>query len=735
VNIPRLAGDFGQVQTYVESCVEQVARDGLTELGRHGGYIDPLNTNYTSTMFSRKLEYNNYDQSESDIAFLDWHDDSTGIPYWYYAKSVDNGNTKCWHCSLSTLAPTVQSMQEQLGIYVDSNLQTCLENFKSFKSQGFDIKSITNSTTTATITGTGVNFYVNYTIQITRNEETQYVEAFYKEIDIPLLQYYMIATNITQNEINTEYLDVYGLYLMGQYSGLDGNKLPPLSAYRTGYGAVFWSKTNTRRSFESLLNSYMQFFRITGTKNDITDTDIASMNSGQIESKMYAAMRLPMFSANDITALDLKDKEINHIYTNSPIYLDVRPSNGDLVSPFVTKDTSQYSKALSTVNPDQDYEFYYDLSYPVIVEISDLRPGHEYKFFVALQGNIKENKVLSDWLGGYGTIPWSTNYVTLYNNIPEGTTLVDPDTGEEYAYNYTTPKPAYFCDNVQRVSGNIRLKTYDTTTEEPLSGVSVTYVCGSYSNCYIGRTEYNESIQDSTFNGKLPLCSNGYAQLDKDGYLTKRIPLSTEYGKTQNLGSAYMEPIIEKNATIKKYNLNRTGYPTQQLTAANFNIEKSSDLESFDSVVITLSKITFDTFDEPWSQTIIFGRDAAENTTSVKLAAGSYTIDAQLLDYNGVKIPKQCKEICVDQNWLGSCKSTQKIPDSDIVIDVAMWGGIEFNENNTFTVTTEDLLSNKSIEFYVVRMPDPKCLDDMNLPSQVIVLSEKYKPELMPKFK
>ena len=404
VNIPRLTGDFGEVQSFTEGCIEQVAKEGIAELGLHGGYIDPLNDTYTSTMFQSSIDYNTFDQSESDMAFLDWRDKTTGVPYWYHARSTDTGSGKCWHCSVDTLTPTISSMQEQLGIYVDSNLGSCLDDYDTFKEQGFDIVSVTNSTTIATITDSKVDFYTNYTVQITRNGETKYLEAFYKEVDTPLMQYYLIAVNITQNEIDTEYLDFYGLYLLGQYSGVDSKKLPPISAYRIGYDPVFWSKMNTKRLYETQLGSYMQFFRIKGSGNDDIAPEV--LDAGTIESNMYNAMDLAMFDTKSINALGIKDKDITYTYTGTPIYLNIDPSNGDLVSPLVTQDTSSFSKSLSNINPDQSYEFYYDISYPVLVEISDPRVGHEYTFRIALQANIKDNRILSDWLKGYGTIPW-----------------------------------------------------------------------------------------------------------------------------------------------------------------------------------------------------------------------------------------------------------------------------------------------------------------------------------------
>lgn len=722
--IPQLTGDFSQVQSFVEGCVDQVGRAGIIELGRHGGYIDPLNTTYTLAVLPDGLTYNQYDQSESDMAFLNWRDATTGIPYWYYAKSTDNG--VCWHCGVSTLTPTVDSMQLQLGLYVDNNLQSCLQNFSTFKAQGFDIESITNSTTTVALTNNDVDFYTNYTLQITYNDNTKYIEAFYKEVNIPLLQYYTIAMNITSNEAQNEYLDVYTLYLLGQYTGLDSNKLPPLSAYANGYDSVFWSKTNTRILFQSLLNSYTQYFRITGTKNDLN-----IVSNEPIESNMYTLMKLPMFSTSDINRLDLKDKEIDHIYANSPIYLNIRPSDGDLISPFVNTNPSDYSAILSSISPDQEYNFFYDISYPVIVDISDSRPGNEYQFIIALQANVKENKLLSDWLSGYGTIPWKNDYVSVYNNVPNGTTIIDSTTGDTQEYNQSNSKilPDYFCDKIQRVSGNVTLNTYDSITRKPLSQVIVTYGCGSYTSCNLGTTTYMPLTQESSFNGQMPLCSNGYVQLKKDGYLTKTVPLSTAYNQKQNLGLIGLEPEIAKTVTIDKYMVIENG--------TKFQINNSTNLSNNDSVIIILNKIQLNNFDTPWTQTLILGRDGT-NTTTINLVPGYYTIDAQLLDYNGVFIPKDCKQVCVDQTIIndvfGGCNKWQKIPDDDINISVAMWGGIEFDVNNTFAVTAAELQTKNALQFHVVRMPDPKCLDDMNLPSQVNVVSVNYKSKLMPQF-
>ncbi|MGV8171226.1 MAG: hypothetical protein ACP5OA_00860 [Candidatus Woesearchaeota archaeon] len=707
IDIPRLAGDAGLVQEFVEGCIGQVAATGLIELGRHGGYIDPTDMKYTLTTF----DYDLIDQSESDLAFLNSYDVDSGVPYWYYSKS----GRSCWHCEISTLSPSIQLMAYQLGMYVDEHIGECLSDYDTFKEMGLEIVNISGAKTTATINEKNVGFMTEYTIHVIRDEETFKIERFYKEVDIPLLEYYNIAAEITQSEIDTEYLDFYGLYLLGQHMGMDSKMLPPFGAYASGYDTVFWSKTNTKNLYESLLLSYTPFFRITGSSNEINYT----LEGMPLELKMYNAMNLPIFTDEKRISLDLKNKEINHIYTGQKIYLNVRPSIGDLISPFVTQADSDLTSVVGSIEPDQSYEFYYDISYPMIVEVRDSRPGKEYSFMFALQGNIKENKLLSDWVKGLGTIQWSNDYVYTYSDIPIGTETEDVTTGEIYTYEVPQVSKTLFCDDEQRLSGNIRVKTYDSYTGMPLDGVQVSYYCGAYASCYISDTKYNSTLDEALLNAKFPLCMNGYVQLYKDGYLSKRLPLTTEYQRSSYIGSVYLDRTYTKNVTVWKYKIlfNITGYV----------LDMPINLSVNDSVMISLTKITVDDWDEPWTQTLILGKDSSEEV-NVTLVPGMYILDAQLMDYNGVVIPKECQEIKIP------LKKNEWIPEENISIPVAMWGGIQFNERNPLVITSEDLINSQTIQFNIVRMPDPKCLNDMNVIERVERLSRNYRTELYPKF-
>jgi len=160
----------------------------------------------------------------------------------------------------------------------------------------------------------------------------------------------------------------------------------------------------------------------------------------------------------------------------------------------------------------------------------------------------------------------------------------------------------------------------------------------------------------------------------------------------------------------------------------------SQDLTQKDTVILRLTKTATDTLGESWTQTAVFGRDAASNFSTLRLVSGKYEVDAQLLDYNGITIPKECKEICVEEYPIIGCVKHKKLPPDPISLDVAPWGGIKFTGNNQVILTTENLLSNNTLEFYIVRMPDPRCLDDMNEPQMTGYFANKYRNILSPKF-
>lgn len=729
IEAPEVSKELKPLQNYVDQCIYSVGMKGIAELGRHGGYISLFNASYAP----EGISYDFMKPAESDILFLDVNNPDSALPYWFYAKS----RSGCWHCSLNTLTPSIDYMEYQIARYVESNIPECLGNYSTFKDKNIIINELSGINASAIIRDDDVLLYLNYTLELANANDNSRIEYFVQRLDIPLKRYYSLAINITQNQISNEFLDTFTFYMITQYGGLDTEKFPPFSAYVQDYTIVFWSKTAVMNKFIELLYSYLPMFNINGTSNYKT----YSIPGNELETAFYNAMSLSMIQPKDYKLYKLNDLEVNFVYSGQPIYFDVRPSQGDLIRP---ETTTPGGGLMSSVLPENNYKFYYDISYPVIVEIRDASRDDNYIFMFALQSNIKENKFISDWLTGQGTIPWSNDIVRVNINDPSaGKKLYDTYTGKNYTYQ--PPKNDFktmFCDEQQRQSGNIKVKTYDFYTQKPLDDVQVIYGCGHYASCFIGPTAFNATSGLSSLSARMPLCNNGYLLLVKGGYLDERIPLTTQQNVNKDIGSVYMYRIASKNISVRKYYVYREiknknigsfsiPYFTGRYLLSNITYPLSAD----DTVIVTMKKDTYGVLDTPHVQTKIFSNESLSINQTIDLVPGRYSIEAQLLDNAGVIIYKECKEICWPSGFLGLAEDCKKIPENNIELKPAVWGGIEFKNQSAFTLSNAELSNNNTLEFYVIRMPNPRCLDDMQETSYISAISGQYRNKLIPRFK
>ena len=475
------------------------------------------------------------------------------------------------------------------------------------------------------------------------------------------------------------------------------------------------------------------------------------------EQNLYKSMSLDIFNGQSNP-----NTEINFLYLGQDMYFRVDPSKDELIGP---KEYVYDTKSMLPASRVNDYNFFYTFSYPVIVEINDKYNGKDnYQFIFALQSNMVNNLNLQDyWNNDQNQIYWDPSYLKLNVNDPlVGASIPGISGGKPVNYTYKSrPTKNIFCEDTQKQSGEIKVKTYDAMTNKPLSDVVLTYGCGNYVSCNIGRTALNVTLGYSTYSAQLPICMNGYLTLEKPNYQKQSIPLTTVAGIDDDLGSIYLEPIVTKNVSIMKNIMERHYKQEKKVTVlgviksvytegildptstnavfiGNYLAANNTKLGLNDTVILTLTKINTSALEASYSQTIVFGQDATSNTTTLNLVPGSYTIKAQLIDYLGVLIHKQCKTICVDKNALqtvfGGCKTT-KIPQDDLSIVPAVWGGVEFTAQDPFIVTSNDLKGNKTLEFYVVRLPDPRCIDDLSEPSTVPLITQNNRIKLIPKWK
>lgn len=701
---------FEPLQLFVEDCMESVARDAIVQLGKHGGYIDPNDAYMSGRVFYGNAD----DQSDSDMAYLS-DDIDKAMPYWYYSYNYGD----CTDCMMMSQAPYIDEMERQISIYVTENINICLDGFQNFLQQGYDLAVQDNMIVRTTIREEDVLVESIYTIGVVYDGSQATIENYVATVDIPLMKYYNMALNISKQEYESQFLEGLNAYLILSYSGLSPELLPPIYSYSSGYDMVFWAKGSVRENIKQLLQSYVPLMQVKGAKNyrevtgDLTD----------LEKNFVDLITLDMFPDRN-----LEKTEVSFIYIGDGISFDIHPSTNELLGPF--KDTEE---GVSVAPPKNtfSYQFFYDVSYPVIVEIKDeYKPGQYYTFMFALESTIKQNLPLREW--------WNASKRPLYfehdffdisfNDPLSGQTVTNPRTGQNYQYKERV-RENVFCEPEQRMSGNVYLKTYDAATKDPLEKVDITFGCGNYASCNIGTTENDPILNVESFKGKFPVCMNGYVQLEKPGYAKKIMKLTTTPNGNVNLGSIYLEKIHKVNVTVKVYPMTRVtvGTVTSFLVFPNM----SFPLGQNDTVFITLNRITTG-LDEPLSQTVLIS--PTTRNTVIEITPGRYTMSGQLYDEEGYTIPKECDEVC-DNYFAGVCTSYKDIPENDIPIKNAIMGGIEIDDTYPLNVKREHLTGNKTLEIYLIRMPSPPCINEMQDMGKTTDIVARYRSRVMPQFK
>jgi hypothetical protein len=157
-------------------------------------------------------------------------------------------------------------------------------------------------------------------------------------------------------------------------------------------------------------------------------------------------------------------------------------------------------------------------------------------------------------------------------------------------------------------------------------------------------------------------------------------------------------PYASLKATVKKKAVNYTTH----------NIVSTNELEPGERVVLSLHKETGS--DKLQDQNIIFGAYASNST--VQLVPGKYKLDGMFMG-RGVEIQPRCMRMCTQQDRDGNCQSYQYLPEDTLSMgNSTPLGGIQFDSSNGYWEVDESVLSKNEIEFYVVEVPTPNCINN-----------------------
>src|SRR3989339_478396 len=699
------------IQDFVVECLDSVSKQALIAAGNNGGF-----TNLTNVMVRP-------DHTSEVLIF-----EPQKIPYWYYLDD------KCgqYGCVKTKKPPLCKdneecvvvsngknSIQESMNKYVENNIDTCINDFESFKGI-FDIKKGKKSVRSV-IKDESISFILDYPLDITYRSTNEKINIpyFYTAHNVKLKEIYMLAQDIFQAELDTQFLETNTMNLITIYSGIDPEMLPPIAGLQFFTAQrVFWTRSKVK---DLMINDVLPFIGLIRIMNtgDIypinprgTDADYIALEEG-----IYRSMMIKV-SENNYYGL-----KANIIYPYSDIYLRIGDSEvikPDSMDPGDNPVMKMFNVFL------HDYSFKYDITYPVIVRISDPKAfnGEGYDFSIALETNIRQN------------VPVKGN-ITVINLGPSAT--IDLESEE------------------QKVNRTITFKTHDKYTKKPLVDVIVYYRCGT--QFVVGLTALPED-NEAMLVSRMPYCgAGGQIIFEKIGYMSNGIEynnLEGIDGKTfemelwplqnkkinvmkrtttnvQNIKSKGPGAILQFGKQVQNLSKNETVMLTL-VRSKNFYLESDVPVLGFlaytakDSGPLVISKqqqkdqvmklFNEGKITEEEKDGMIFDLDSLsvenveiENDPEnylMDFAPGTYSLDAFMIYKGNMVIPAETRRFCPIPKILGICIGGEKEIKLDRQeFDTWINGGAKIE----FTLSESQVYNGNEITFYVLEQPLPTTWD------------------------
>jgi hypothetical protein len=705
------------IQSYVNDCLNQVAIEAFIKLGSNGGFINVTGITVKPQPY------------ESDALYFP----PQIMPYWYYMHDCQQSQIGC----IDSLKPPLcaentecvidstgdNSIESQIDKYVENNLDGCINNFSVFTGQ-FDIKAGSKKIDTI-IKEKGVDIMLSYPLDITvkGTKKNIKIPKFATTLDINFKDIYELATEITQGEANTTFLEQTALNLISIYSAKDSKLLPPFSHVDIGLtDTVIWTRTDVKRLLMEEILPYVSFQKIMGTINDRQILSYDLSNYSVYANGIYNTFQIKLFNETKHYNLD-----VSITYPYSDIYLNIGDS--EIIKPDKLSSDDMILRMVGVFMTE--YKFKYDLSYPVKVKIKDPNAfsGQGYEFDFAMEANIRKN------------IPIKSN-ITVTNLGGVNTLRMDSE--------------------LQKVNRTIIIESYDKHTGKPLDNVIISYRCERLYD--IGYTKLNGTTNNNmkaVLAERFPFCQfGGEIVYEKDGYMGGAVSYDNTEGNDLKAFKVELWPIQDKNIIVYKRNATNIANIKRNLALLT---KEFSNITANETVMINIDRVkedyretdvpivgfmqyippdinvTLPTVDDQKQQVMDWFNQGVINEQmknglllnltlanitltspiviegqkyTMGFVPGTYSLYASMT-YNGnITIPKKIEKICPVPKVLGIC--------------ISGWKTIEYPETNlpsfpnggiirNFTLTENDVYGDKdTLVLYILEMPLPTSWDTMN---------------------
>lgn len=619
----------------VDGCINHLGKDGLIRIGNTGGYID-----------DKQIFFNPMEPTEGEGVQL--APGTPAVAYWWHMKSENNCQNEC---EFGTKRPGLYrddggvNIEAQLDKYVTENLRECLDNFDEYqKTTGCTVQELNDPQITANVAQDDVFFVGKYQIRATCGEQTFDLEDYYVTHDVNLREIYTLATNLTNMEASYFFLEQTTKTIIDAFSEVDGDKLPPskggleVGAFLT---PEYWALYQVEQDLKQVLSSYIPAIQAYGTRNYRFKSAPEDTRDELFYEVIYNRhFYLPMEETH--RSLELR---FNYFDWWKP-YLDLG-CNGQICT--ADSGSAMIPPLFITVNR---YNFPYDLSYPVMVELRNPDTFNEqgYVFRFMLEQNLRNSEPFDGAAPPFEAI--------------------------------TTGKPpSIFCNPGQRTSGDINITAKDTITLQPIDDAAVSYTCGDQF-CAIGNTE------EGKLTSKFPRCIGGILRLTKIGYQSYSIPFDL-LDETQINVNAKLDPKKTLKAKVRNYIL------TKPSKRGGWEFIEGPPLapETGQETIIQLKRNGNQYEEQYFAFVQLDGKEIGE----IDVVPGNYTVSITSFLRKNITIPKD--ERCVKiKKLFGSKKKCYNVPEEEIKFNAEKPFPYGFTEFQWY-VNDEMLRNVKEVEF------------------------------------
>lgn len=354
--------DISPIRNQIRRCAVTLTENRVANLLEQGGLTDDE--------LDQRISSASINAHELEAVDM-YGDDSLTVPYWYHSEDSPD----CGQCSTKTEIPPLNgenSIQSKTETYVESNIQTCLNDFNDFG--GLDVDAGTPDTTvTFNEEDTQVTIDWPMTITSETSDQTFDVNTVIGDSDLAVRPIYDAARAATVR-LATENLPATYIQKLVTYNSFD-NKIPPVEGgVSVGRSNDIWFLEDVKNTLRQDLSSYSSLLNIIGPGDPQP-----AFTSGEVAS---FAGDLTLATAEE--SLNRYDMTATH-RPSWPITLRI---NGDK-SPLILPETTSIGISfLSFAFTDNDFK--YDVTYPLVFEVDD--PSSDLTLRFGVEGNIRDTK-------------------------------------------------------------------------------------------------------------------------------------------------------------------------------------------------------------------------------------------------------------------------------------------------------------------------------------------------------